>query len=249
MKTTEIFANTFKAMRSQLHCGNDRDNRPMWQRRLSCNSDFCKALVLCGYMTEQQMQHVAADYRLGIARNGGVIFWQIDERDILRDGKIMHYRSDCHRDHQRKPSWVSYRLRSAGMLPRDFRPEHCLFGLHLIADGNKADATVCVVESEKTAVIMSALKPSCLWLATGGKTELNVAKLRPLRGRRVMLFPDTDESGDTYRQWYDVAEAAADVLGQSITVSTLLEQHATPEQKAAKIDIADLFNNKKHQSK
>ena len=239
MKTTEIFANTFKAMRSQLHCGND--SSPMWQRRLSGSSDFCKALVQCGYMTEQQMQHAAVDYRLGMTRDGGVIFWQIDEQDILRDGKIMHYRSDCHRDHQRKPSWVSYRLRCAGMLPADFRSEHCMFGLHLIADGNRADDTVCVVESEKTAVIMSALKPSCLWLATGGKTELNVAKLRPLKGRRVMLFPDTDESGDTYRQWYDVAEAAADVLGQSITVSTLLEQHATPEQKAAKIDIADLL--------
>ena len=75
--------------------------------------------------------------------------------------------------------------------------------------------TVCVVEAEKTAVIMSEVKPEYVWLATGGKTELNVAKLRPLEGRRIILFPDT--------------------------VSTLLEQRATPAQKAAKIDLVDLL--------
>ena len=88
---------------------------------------------------------------------------------------------------------------------------------------------------------MSAVKPAYLWLATGGKTELNVAKLRPLAGRRVILFPDTDETGDTYRQWYDIASAASDVFGHPVTVSSLLEQHATAAQKAAKIDIADML--------
>ena len=51
-----------------------------------------------------------------------------------------------------------------------------------------------MVEAEKTAVIMSEVKPEYLWLATGGKTELNVAKLKPLASRRVILFPDTDET-------------------------------------------------------
>ena len=104
-----------------------------------------------------------------------------------------------------------------------------------------ADVKVAVVEAEKTAVIMSEVKPNYIWLATGGKTELNVAKLRPLEGRRVILFPDTDEDGQTYRDWYDVAEAASDVFGHPVSVSSILEQHATPLQKAAKIDLADLF--------
>ena len=103
------------------------------------------------------------------------------------------------------------------------------------------EKTICVVESEKTAVIMSEAKPEYIWLATGGKTELNVAKLRPLAGRKVILFPDTDETGETYREWYDVAEAATDVFGHPFTVSSILEQQATPIQKAAKIDIADLL--------
>jgi hypothetical protein len=98
-----------------------------------------------------------------------------------------------------------------------------------------------VVEAEKTAVIMSEVKPEYIWLATGGKTELNVAKLRPLAGRRIILFPDTDEDGQTYREWYGIAEAASEVFGQPITVSSILEQRATPAQKAAKIDLVDLL--------
>ena len=93
-------------------------------------------------------------------------------------------------------------------------------------------------------MIMSEVKPDYIWLATGGKTELSVARLKPLAGHRVILFPDTDETGETYREWYEVAEAATDVFGRPFTVSSILEQQATPIQKAAKIDIVDLIFNK-----
>ena len=36
-------------------------------------------------------------------------------------------------------------------------------------------------------------------------------------------------------------EAASDVFGHPVTVSSLLEQQATKAQKAAKIDIVDLI--------
>ena len=237
MTLNNLTPHTLKALRPTTAA--TADPQPLWQRRLSSRSTFCQSLVACGYMTVGQMQHAAAAYRLGCGRDGAVIFWQIDDGNTLHDGKLMHYRPDCHRDHQHQPSWVSYRLRKAGLLPDDYRPAHCLFGLHLLPTATAA--TVCVVESEKTAVIMSALRPACLWLATGGKTELSVARLQPLAGRKVVLFPDTDPDGDTYRQWYDVAEAATTVFGHPVTVSTLLEQHATPAQKAAKADIADLL--------
>ncbi len=248
-KMDELFQHSFKALRHEL--GHDRpcDTRPMWQRRLSTKSVFCQSLVSCGYMSEAQMQRAAQLYRLGMSRDGGVIFWQIDENDVMRDGKIMYYRTDCHRDHDRKPSWVCYHLRRAGMLPVDYKSDHCLFGLHLLKTqgGDRGGSSVCVVESEKTAVIMSALKPDYIWLATGGKTELNVAKLKPLQGRRVILFPDTDETGQTYRDWYEIAEAASDVFDHPVTVSSILEQRATKAQRAAKIDIADLlFHSKKY---
>ena len=263
----EIFCNSFKALRQELGHDRPKDTRPMWERRLSTASAFCRAVVACGYMAEEQMRRAAQRYRLGMSRDGGVIFWQMDEHDVLRDGKIMYYREDCHRDHDRKPTWVSYLLKRNGQLPEDFKSEHCLFGLHLChtditgpTDINTCsdkkyilmksersvqsvcqNKTICVVESEKTAIIMSEVKPEYIWLATGGKTELNVAKLRPLAGRKVILFPDTDETGETYREWYEVAEAATDVFGHPFTASSILEQRATKAQKAAKIDIADLL--------
>ena len=243
MKMEEVFKHTFKAMRKQLD-EQRAEGRRLWQQRLGTASEFCRAVVSNGYLSEKQMQRAAQRYRLGASRDGGVIFWQIDECDLLRDGKIMHYRPDCHRDHDRKPTWASYLLRKSGQLPKDWNNDHCLFGLHLLMEDGRckmADVKVAVVEAEKTAVIMSEVKPNYIWLATGGKTELNVAKLRPLEGRRVILFPDTDENGQTYRDWYDVAEAASDVFGHPVTVSSLLEQRATSAQTAAKIDLVDLL--------
>ena len=280
MTMDEVFSHSFKAMRKGLE-ERRAEGRRLWQLRLGTASEFCRAVVSNGYLSEEQMQRAAQRYRLGTSRDGGVIFWQIDEFDQLRDGKIMHYRPDCHRDHDRKPTWTAYLLRKHGKLPKDWNTDHCLFGLHLLSEelivkseeglarrperesqfataldssaagspvGNSKLYTlnsqlrpVAVVEAEKTAVIMSEVKPDYVWLATGGKTELNVAKLRPLEGRRVILFPDTDEDGQTYRDWYDVAEAASDVFGHPVTVSSLLEQRATSAQKAAKIDLVDLL--------
>ena len=248
------------------------EGRRLWQQRLGTASELCRAVVSNGYLSEEQMQRAVQRYRLGASRDGGVIFWQIDEFDQLRDGKIMHYRPDCHRDHDRKPTWTAYLLRKHGQLPKDWNTYHCLFGLHLLflperqlpllnrrgqgwsdktadhyADQTPSDSpysggeTIAVVEAEKTAVIMSEVKPDYVWLATGGKTELNVAKLRPLEGRRIILFPDTDANGQTYRDWYDIAKAASDVFGHPVTVSSILEQQATPVQKAAKIDLVDLL--------
>ena len=274
MNMEEVLSHTFKAMNSELGISRHADNQPLWQRRLSTASVFCQALVANNYLTTEQMQRAAQRYRLGASRDGGVIFWQIDESGQLRDGKIMHYRPDCHRDHDRRPTWISYLLRKYGKLPEEWKSEHCLFGLHLlpllsrrgqgwsenatdqtpsnspysggetvaVVEAEKiagGETTVAVVEAEKTAVIMSEVKPEYVWLATGGKTELNVAKLKPLAGHRVILFPDTDADGQNYRDWYEVAEAATDVFGHPVTVSSLLEQHATEEQKSRKIDLVD----------
>ena len=113
--------------------------------------------------------------------------------------------------------------------------------------------TVCVVEAEKTAFILSELYPQYVWLAAGGLGEVQVDKFRPLRGHKVIMFPDTDPEGMAYRRWY---EAAQMVMQQPfwedsppIRVSTILEQHASAEQKARKIDLVDFLFDRRTDEK
>lgn len=254
MKFSELFPYTFKALRHEL--GHDRpsDSRPMWQQRQSADSDFCRALVANGYLSEAQMQHAAQRYRLGRSRDGGVIFWQIDTTGGIFDGKIMYYDPDCHRDHKRHPQWVSnrlkrYYLKDDAELMVSIPSYHCLYGTHLLMEDVRCKmADVAVVEAEKTAVIMSEHFPQYLWLAAGGLFELTADKLFPLRHRRIVLFPDTDPDLTAYTRWYEVAQEARRLYGCNISVSPLLEQRATPEQKQRKIDLVDyLFETPKHE--
>ena len=247
---SNIFTPSFKLIKKPAA------RQPMWQRRLSADSSFCKAVVGCGYLTQQQMERAVRRYRLGCSRDGGVIFWQIDQLGHIFDGKIMYYRPDCHRDHQRHPNWVSHLLkRHYGCQDLDIPTVHCLFGAHLVNDyefyelnefmqtpftfHSSLGRQAAVVESEKTAVIMSELFPEYLWLASGGLHELTPVKLFPLRHYRVVLFPDTDEHHEAFGLWYEVAQKARRDYGVKSVVSPLLEQRATPEQKARKIDLVD----------
>ena len=112
-------------------------------------------------------------------------------------------------------------------------------------EGQGGRSPIAVVEAEKTAVILSERYPEYVWLAAGGLGEVQVDKFRPLRGHKVIMFPDTDPDGNAFKRW---SEAATTVMQQPfwedsppIRVSPLLETHATPEQKAAKIDLIDFL--------
>ena len=217
-------------------------------RHLSSVSTFCRSVVAMGYLTQQQMTHAAQRYRLGMSRDGGVIFWQIGSSGRIYDGKIMYYRSDCHRDHAHKPTWVMSELKNFYLadepeLAAGLPSTHCLFGAHLLPAPYRGGARggVAVVEAEKTAVIMSELYPNYLWLAAGGLNELTASKLFALRGHKIILFPDTDEHHQAYNTWYKVSKEAEFLLGQPIHLSPLLEQQATKDQKRRKIDLVDFY--------
>ena len=223
----------------------------LWQRCWSVESQFCRAVVGCGYLSYDQMVHATMRYRLGTSRNGGVIFWQIDHEERIHDGKVVYYRPDCHRskDKALHPTWVSSLLKRRTASRPDDHTSHCLFGLHLLsgerseARGKRSD--ICIVEAEKTAVIMSERYPDYLWLATGGLGELQADKFRPLRGRKVILFPDTDPDGTAYRRWCAIAQEVMHSIfwedSPPLYVSPLLEQKATPSQKSRKIDLVDFL--------
>ena len=138
----------FNALLSVIRANTEREARrrliiytdgPLVERHLSAQSAFCRACVAMGYLTAAQMEQAARRYRLGMSRDGGVIFWQINQLGLVYDGKVMYYRSDCHRDHGRLPTWVSYVLRSfyLGEASDIVVPSvHCLFGTHLLSNDN-----------------------------------------------------------------------------------------------------------------
>lgn len=204
----------------------------------SYNSDFI--LFLCGLFDRNTLdsptiKRLGELYALGATKDRDVIFWQIDINGRVRTGKIMKYGEDGHRTKDGYGvNWVHAKMKKDGLLPDDWEVTQCLFGEHLLNCSMNKDKVVAVVESEKTALIGAAYHPQFLWLATGGKSQMPVEKMKVLTGRTVILFPDVD----AYEVWKKQAETLAFC---KITVSDALEKHASPEQRAAKIDIADVF--------
>ena len=56
--------------------------------------------------------------------------------------------------------------------------------------------SLALVESEKTALIMSLVCPDKVWLATGGKANFKEQMLWPLLGHEVAVYPDADALHD-----------------------------------------------------
>lgn len=244
MKLNEVFCHTFQAIRKRLYEESFTLYHPrsMVNSSLSIQSQFCQAILNMGYLTFEQLLDAVLRYRLGASKSGGVIFWQVDQEGRIHDGKIMYYHPDCHRIKERPPTWVSYLLAKRHGQLGQYSSTHCLFGLHQLLILN-SKFSIGIVEAEKTAVILSGHYPQYIWLATGGLGELQVNKFRPLRGRKVVLFPDTDPEGKTFTRWYDIAQQVmAEPFWEDsppIRVSPVLELHATEEQKRGKIDLVD----------
>lgn len=170
------------------------------------------------------LRRVYEDYHLGATRDGGVIFWQIDTKLRIRTGKIMHYDANGHRTD--RLNWVHSLLQKQQRLPPDWSLRQCLFGEHLL--GQRPADTVCLVESEKTALIAALFYPQHLWLATGGCGQLSADKLTPLRGRQVKIWPDSG----AYEKWRAKLEPC---VGVAYTLVSDLERYPP------NTDLADLI--------
>lgn len=209
-------------------------------RCLSLNSEFCRAAVSAGYLSQGQIVAAANRYRLGASKERGVIFWEIDAQQQVLTGKIMYYQPDCHRNKQHNPTWVHSLMKDK--LPTNYELQHCLFGLHLLtSDLGHQPSAVCIVESEKTAVILSEIIPDFIWMSCGGLQMFKPELLAPLVNHKVVIFPDTDETSEAYKQWLTILQQAAKLypFKHPLRISNLLELHATPDQKQRKIDLID----------
>ena len=180
----------------------------------------------------------AEEYMVGVTKEGATIFPQIDINGRCRTAKIMRY--DSSTGHRMKGQsgaidWAHNRLKKSGHLKPNWELTQCLFGEHLLAKHPKSD--VAVVESEKTAVICSAFFPDFVWVATGGKSQLN-NRLNILRGRKVIVFPDVDG----YEEW---CERVKQFPNLDIYVSDIVESNATEDQRLRQIDLADIVIEEK----
>lgn len=140
-------------------------------------------------------------YNVG-AINGATIWWQIDRNGQTRTGKIMQYKPDGHRDKNASvPVTWAHKTKAFADYFSGEELQQCLFGEHLLT--KRKDAPVAVVESEKTAVVMSRFMPDVVWVATGGSQGIKSnERLAPLVGRKVLLIPDHGQ----YFSWLRVAE-------------------------------------------
>jgi hypothetical protein len=101
---------------------------------------------------------------------------------------------------------------------------------------SQSEKPIALVESAKTAIIMTGFYPDYIWMATNGSANLNPTILKPLLHRNIILYPDLGQ----YDKWCD---KAIDLQKQGflVTVSNLLETNATPEDRQSGLDIADYF--------
>ena len=187
-----------------------------------------------------RLSDIVNAYHLGVTKGHHVIYWYIDKDGIVRMGKVMAYCPNGHRNHTITPSSIAKELSKRGEIPADYVIKKTLFGEHLLRDSLHFDKTIGIVESEKTSIICSLFLPNLLWMATGSLGNLQEERMSAVMGRDLIMFPDTDKDGYAYGMWSKRAEEL-NKKGWHIQVSDYLEKTVTPEQRQAKVDIADLL--------
>lgn len=175
-------------------------------------------------------------FLIGTAKQGKTIFWQRDIWGYVRSGKIIQYSNKSgKRDKSVQIVWAHTALKLV-----DFNLSQCFFGeSQLSSCSNKP---VAIVESEKTAVIMTPIEPRYTWLACGGADGLTEAKCKILTDRNIILYPDLGKFDD----WVKRANEYKQTFNLNIRVSDMLEKYVSslPEDVRKKhykkgYDIAD----------
>jgi hypothetical protein len=194
------------------------------------------------------MTAIGENYALGATKTDEVIFWQIDMNGKVRTGKIMQYNPITGRRQKHESGaidWVHNKLKKTKHIPEDFNLQQCFFGEHLLK--LYPDKTVAIVESEKSALIASAIFPDLVWLGAGNMNGLSIEKCQVIQNRTVILFPDLN----AFDKWSEKAQilnalppspqGEGSGVRFKINVSTLLEDIATPAAKEKGLDVADFM--------
>ena len=144
-------------------------------------NNFTKGLL--NRFSKDTVTHLIEHYFIGTISND-VVFWQVDQFMRIRSGKIMRYDPFTLKRQKDYFDWTHTYFKL-----KNFNLKQCLFGLHQI-QGLDPGAYINIVESEKTAVLMSGFYPGTIWMATSGINGLNENTISPLRNYNVYLYPD-----------------------------------------------------------
>ncbi len=172
-------------------------------------------------------------YKVGTSKywDGATVFWQTDNQNKIRTGKIMLYNSETGKrikEPYNHVTWVHSVLHKG-----DYNLKQCFFGEHLLPEDKSRP--VALVESEKTALIASYYLPQFLWIASGGKNGcFNANSLSVLVGRSVVLFPDLGAT-DYWQSKIGLMKS----YGIEVRMFDYMETNATENERKEGYDIAD----------
>lgn len=188
---------------------------------------------LCGFIDillqmfdSSDIQRVIDKYFLGHTKHGAVIFWQIDSKGLIREGKAMQY--NVYTGGRDKASWATGEsfwivstLQARGIIQTPDISTKCMFGEHLLREAD-ANTNVMLVESEKNAIFGALAMPEYTWLAVGSSQDIGkIEKVKDILGRcrSVVVIPDADALKD----WREKVKA---LNMPNVKVSNLCAGHA-----------------------
>ena len=188
------------------------------------------------------VQKIISDYYIGTSCHwrGATIFWQVDNLKKIRSGKIILYDKISGKRVKKPFNHINWFHKTNKI--ENFNLSQCLFGLHLINKFPKKG--ICIVESEKTACIMSVIAPESIWIATGSLSNINTKLFAPLIEKNITFYPDTSLPSSKNINCYEKWNEKKDTLikkGFNVSISNLLEEKATIKEKSLGFDLADYF--------
>ena len=239
--------------------------RAMVQKRMNTDNDalvnYIRTGIRWGNEQRARIPQVLHDYCVGHStvqgRHEFTVFWMIDADGNVRTAHYMKYREDGHRVKEKKDyptdwfhsmlsrHWDAEKQEMTNEPPYPYphiydpskqEARLCLFGEHLLKKYPRA--TVKLVESEKTAILMAIAYGNHerqVWLACAGASNLTRERLQPLikEKRTVILYPDRDG----IKQWQQKAEM---LYYPNVTIDDKPVTDWWRECDGPKADIADV---------
>ncbi len=188
---------------------------------------------LKNHFTTDEIKAIILKYLIGTSSHwdGATVFWQIDNQEQVCTGKVMLF--DINNGKRIKEPYSHINWMHKILKIKDYELKQCLFGLHLINE-YRGDI-IGIVESEKTAIMMSMFVPEYLWLATGSKTNLKSSLLEPIKNFKIIVFPDKSEFEDWNKRTKELNQ-----IGYKIICSGLIENKEVEKG----YDLADHYIDK-----